>query len=226
MTLELATPERKRGQKLWPSFDEDDLTLAWLAVRGLAEGTAVKVEGLEVPAWFWSGTGLKPDPSAALALRSVGTTVGGVVILHDGPMPDVEAAAKAVYAKAPPRSETDWQKHRTAREAPDGEADFPLGAYVLPARHDVVLAERLRLPRGQVVSWTTIGAGAAPAEFMRLQDAVGAYHVVLVDCGGTRTVGLWAGDAAPWTGQAVQPVLRRLFRSQGAWRYGVKFVPG
>lgn len=227
MTLALAAPSHRRGQKLWPSFDEDDVTLAWLAARGLKPGTAVRVEGLALPEWFWAGTGLKADPSAPLSLRSVGTTVGGVVALLDGPFvePDVEAAARQRFAKAPSRPEADWQRHRLARESPDGEADFPLGAYVLGPRHDAVLAQRMRLPAGTVLSWTTIGAGAAPAEFIRLQDAVGAYHVVFADCGGERTVGLWAGDGAPQTGQAVQPVLRRLFRTQGAWRYGVKFAP-
>jgi hypothetical protein len=227
MTLILAAPERKRGQKLWPSFDEDDVTLAWLAVRDLKPGTPVRADGLTLPPWFWAGTGLKQDPAASLCVRPVGTTVGGVVALHDGALlePEVEAAAKARYAKAPTRTEAEWQKHRVARESPDAEADFPLGAYVLGSRHDAVLEHRLQLGPGRVVSWTTIGAGAAPAEFMRLQDAVGAYHVVLADCGGERTVGLWAGDAPPKTGQAVQPALRRLYRTQGAWRYGVKFVP-
>jgi hypothetical protein len=226
MTLVLATPSHRRGQKLWPSFDEDDVTLAWQAVRGLKPGTAIRTDGLVLPDWCWAGTGLKQDPAAALTLRPVGTTAGGVVALHEGALlePDVEAGAKARYGKAPTRPEAEWQKHRVARESPDAEADFPLGAYVLGPRHDAVLAQRLRLPNGTVLSWTTIGAGAAPAEFIRLQDAVGAYHVVLVECGGERTVGLWAGEAAPRTGQAVQPVLRRLFRTQGAWRYGVKFA--
>ncbi|HJQ93423.1 MAG TPA: hypothetical protein VJ874_03960 [Candidatus Thermoplasmatota archaeon] len=227
MTLVLAAPSHRRGQKLWPSFDEDDVTLAWQAVRDLKPGTAVRLEGLVLPDWFWAGTGLKADPTAGLSLRLVGTTAGGVVALLDRPFvePDVEAAAKQWFAQAPARTEAEWQKHRLARESPDGEADFPLGAYVLGPRHEAVLSQRLRLPQGKVLSWTAIGAGAAPAEFIRLQDAVGAYHVVLADCGGERTVGLWAGEAAPRTGQAVQPVLRRLFRTQGAWRYGVKFAP-
>ncbi|HUR25425.1 MAG TPA: hypothetical protein VM327_05360 [Candidatus Thermoplasmatota archaeon] len=227
MTLVLAMPSHRRGQKLWPSFDEDDVTLAWQAVRGLKRGTAVRTEGLALPDWFWAGTGLKPDPAATTSLRLVGTTVGGAIALLDGPFlePDVEAAARQRFAQAPTRTEADWQKHRVAREAPDAEADFPLGAYVLGPRHDAVLTRRLQMPPGKVLSWTTIGAGAAPSEFIRLQDAVGAYHVVLVDCGGERTVGLWAGDAQPRTGQTVQPVLRRLFRTQGAWRYGVKFAP-
>jgi hypothetical protein len=225
MTLVLAAPEARRGQKLWPSFDEDDTTLAWETVRGLAPGTAVRTEGLDLPAWFWAGTGLRNDPSALLVLRPIGTTVGGIVVLHDGVLPDVEPMARDLYKQAPTRTEAEWQKHRAARDAPDGEADFPLGAYVLAARHDAVLSERLRLPEGKVLSWTTIGLGAAPAEFRRLQDAVGSYHVVLAEAGGKRTVGLWAGSDAPRVGQAARPVLRRLFRTQGMWRYGVKFLP-
>ena len=225
MTLVLATPGRKRGQKFWPSFDEDELTLAWSAVQGLAPGTAVRTEGLELPAWFWAGTGLRHDATALLVLRPIATTVGALVALHDGPLPDVEKAAQALYAKAPTQDEAAWQRHRMGRDAPDGEADFPLGAFVPAARHEQVLAERMRLPPGRVASWTTIGPGAAPAEFTRLQDAVGAYHVMLVEAGGKRTVGLWAGPGAPRTGQAVKPVLRRLFRTQGAWRHGIKFQP-
>ena len=79
---------------------------------------------------------------------------------------------------------------------------------------------------GKVLTWTRIEPGAAPTEFLRLQEAVGAYHVVLVEAkDGTRTVGIWAGDAPPATGQAVRPVLRRLCRQQGEWRHGVKFAP-
>jgi hypothetical protein len=229
MTLHLAQPRFRRGQKLAFSFDEDDLTLAWDAVRraALPAGAQVNVEGLALPTWFWQGTGLMPvaDAAAPWTLRSVATTVGPAVALHQGGLPDVEAAARDGHGQAPQRDEAAWQRHRLAREAPDTEADFPLGAYVLPARHDEVTASRMRLPSGQVVAWTAIGAGAAPSEFVRLQDAVGAYHVALVEAGGRRTVGLWAGDAAPTVGQACAPVLRRLFRTQGAWRHGVKFAP-
>jgi uncharacterized OB-fold protein len=228
VTLVAAFPSYKRGQKLAFSFDEDELALAWDAVRraNLAPGTKVAAQ-LDLPAWWWSGTGLAKDDAAPLALRAVPTTLGPSVCLHGaGEEPDVESAAKAAYALAPARPEAEWQKHRTARDAPDTEADFPLGAYVLPARHEAVTAERMRLDPGVVVSWTTIGAGAAPTEFQRLQEAVSAYHVALVELpGGRRTVALWAGVEAPRTGQACGPVLRRLLRTQGAWRHGVKFAP-
>lgn len=220
-------PERRRGQKLAFSFDEDELALAWRAVRGagLATGTRLAAHGMELPAWFWAGTGLLHDPAAPLHLSLVATSVGPAVVVHDGAPPDLEPAARSLHRLAADRPEGEWQKQRLARDAPDGEADFPLGAYVLPRRHEAVLAQRMRLPAGVVLAWTAIGPGAAPAEFIRLQDAVGGYHVVLVDCGGQRTVGLWAGEAAPRIGQAAQPVLRRLFRMQGAWRHGVKFTP-
>lgn len=226
--VHVAMPSRRRGQKLAYSFDEDELTLAWDAVRaaGLAPGSKVATADLAVPAWFWQGTGLVHDAAAAWTLRAVPTTVGPSVVLHPaGALPDVEAEAKRLHAAARERPEPEWQRHRVAREGPDTEADFPLGAYVTPARHDQVTALRLALGAGKVASWTAIGAGAAPTEFLRLQDAVGAYHVVLVEHAAGATVGLWAGDLAPATGQACRPVLRRLFRTQGAWRHGVKFVP-
>jgi hypothetical protein len=228
LSLVAAFPSHKRGQKLAFSFDEDEVGLAWDAVRraGLAPGTHIAAE-VTLPAWWWHGTGLVPDAAALLALREMPTTLGPCVCLSaSGQVPDAESAAKAAYSLAPQRPEAEWQKHRTARDAPDTEADFPLGAYVLPARHDEVTAQRMRLAGGRVASWTTIGAGAAPTEFQRLQEAVGAYHVVLVELpDGRRTVGLWAGIEAPTSREEVRPVLRRLFRTQGTWRHGVKFKP-
>jgi hypothetical protein len=235
MSLITAFPSHKRGQKLAFSFDEDEVTLAWDAVRraGLTPGTKVSAE-LDLPAWWWAGTGLAKDSAAPLVVRFIPTTLGPCVCLHTAPRDerveaDVESAAKAAYALAPTRPEAEWQRHRAARDAPDTEADFPLGAYVLPARHEAVTAERMQLrlgPDAAVASWTTIGPGAAPTEFQRLQEAVGAYHVALVDLpDGTRTVGLWAAAEPPATGQAAQPVLRRLLRTQGAWRHGIKFRP-
>ncbi|MEK6975870.1 MAG: hypothetical protein AABY18_05965 [Candidatus Thermoplasmatota archaeon] len=230
MTLHVAMPSRRRGQKLAPSFDEDELTLAWDAVRkaDLPAGTKVHAVDLAVPAWFWQGAGLVPDADGPFVLRAVATTLGPSVALHaagGAAVPDVEVEARRLHAAARERPEPEWQKYRTARDGPDTEADFPLGAYVLPARHEAVTAQRMTLGPAKVASWTTIGAGAAPTEFLRLQDAVGAYHVVMVEHAGGVTVALWAGDGAPTTGQACAPVLRRLFRTQGAWRHGIKFAP-
>lgn len=228
MTVHVAMPSRRRGQKLAFSFDEDDLTLAWEALRKarLAPGAKLHTADITVPAWFWQGTGLAADADAPWTLRAIPTTFGPAVAVHPtGAIPDLEDEARAIHAATPERKEADWQRHRLAREGPDTEADFPLGAFVLAGRHEEVTAQRMRFGPGVVRSWTTIGAGAAPTEFLRLQDAVGAYHVVLADVGGTATVGLWASDAAPAVGQACTPVLRRLFRTQGAWRHGIKFMP-
>jgi hypothetical protein len=230
MTVHVAMPSRRRGQKLAYSFDEDELSLAWDAVQkaGLRPGAKIHVADLVVPPWFWQGTGLVQEASASWVLRAVPTTLGPAVVVGPaGPAPDIEAEARQLHAATPQRPEPEWQKHRTARDGPESEADFPLGAYVLPARHEQVLADRMKLGSGKVVSWTTIGAGAAPTEFQRLQEAVGSYHVVLVEFpGGKRTVGIWSGEQPPNVGQAAVPLLRRLFRTQGAWRYGVKFGGG
>ncbi|MCA1818559.1 MAG: hypothetical protein ABR562_00460 [Thermoplasmatota archaeon] len=226
--IHVAMPSHRRGQKMAFHFDEDEVTLAWEAMRAarLGPGTGVAPVGIPLPAWWWQGTGLVASVDAALSLQPIPTTLGPSVCVHgSGPAPDVEDEAKRIHAAAPALPEAAWQKVRLARDGPDTEADFPLGAFVTAARHEEVTAQRMRLGAGRVRTWTTIGAGAAPAEFLRLQDAVGAYHVVLVESGPHRTVGLWTGTGAPATGAEVRPVLRRLFRTQGAWRYGVKFAP-
>ncbi len=231
-SLHVAMPSFRRGQKLAYSFDEDELTLAWDVLRQarLAPGATLQEHGLVLPAWFLAGLDLRRAPDAPVAVSAVATTLGPAVAVHPaGVVPDLGARAQALHAAAPERPEPEWQRHRAAREGPDTEADFPLGAFVLAARHDAVTAQRMRLGPATVRSWTSVGAGAAPTEFLRLQEAVGAYHVVLVASAdgpaGKATVGLWTGDRVPATGQACRPVLRRLFRTQGAWRHGVKFAP-
>lgn len=220
-----AAPALAAGGRLHFAFDEDEATLAWDAAHaaGLKPGNAVRVEGMDLPTWWWDGTGLRQDAQAGLVLRLVQTALGPVAFVDDGRPVQPEALAQAALALATATGPERLAQVETARAGADSEADFPLGAYVHAARHDEVLAQRLRLPLGKVLSWTTIGAGAAPTEFMRLQAAVGTYHVVLVDCAGERTVGIWTGEGAPRIGQDARPVLRRLFRTQGAWRYGVKF---
>lgn len=227
--LALAMPQYRRGQKMAFHLDEDEVTLAWEAVRlaGLEAGTPIAAPDLFLPAWWWTGTGLVKDDKAPVSIKAVPTTSGpSVAIFQGAAASDVEQEAKAIHAKAPTIKEMDFQKLRVAREGPDTEADFPLGAFVMQARHDEVTAQRLRMGSGKVLTWTTVGAGAAPTEFARLQDAVGGYHVALVEFpDGKRTVGLWTDTNPPAVGAAARPVLRRLFRTQGSWRYGVKFSP-
>jgi hypothetical protein len=227
MMLHIAMPSHRRGQKLAFSFDEDELTLAWDALRqaNLGPGTRVAVSGIALPIWFLDGFRLTAAEGVDTVLSLVPTTVGPAVAVSAGPPGDLEAHASALHAKAPTRPEAEWQKHRLAREGQDAEGDYPLGAFVHATRHEVVTRGRMTLSPGKIISSTTIGPGAAPTEFVRLQDAVGAYHVVLVESANVRTVGLWAGEQAPQLGAPCQPVLRRLFRTQGTWRHGIKFEP-
>lgn len=226
--MQLAMPAFRRGQKLAYSFDEDALTLAWDALAGqVPPGSGIKTSGFEqeIPAWLWQGLGLVPDPQGPWHLAYIPTTAGPSVALFRGDATEVESAARARLESAPQRPEAAWAQHRLARDLPDGEGDYPLGAYVTQTAHDAVLARRMKLEPGRVASWTTITAGAGPTEFARLQQAVGAYHVALVKTPSGATVGIWTGADAPATGQACRPVLRRLFRTQNAWRYGIKFSP-
>lgn len=80
----------------------------------------------------------------------------------------------------------------------------------------------------EVVASTTIGRGGAPSEFAREQRLTGSYDVAIVEMAeGPRVVARLA-DVEPGEagiGDAVEPVLRRLYEQEGAVRYGTKFRP-
>jgi hypothetical protein len=214
--------------RLVPAFDEDEITLAWDAVdtAGLRPGSRIDPGTLDLPAWWWTGTGLLREAGCERRLGLAQSSLGPVAcVLGPGQETDPEALANAALALATTVDADTLARIERARNGADLEADYPLGAHVAPQRHDEVLAQRMRMPPGRVLAWTTIGVGAAPSEFARLQDAVGAYHVVLVAIPEGRTVGIATSAQAPQVGQRVRPVLRRLFRQQGVWRYGVKFAP-
>lgn len=220
-----AAPSLAAGGKLHFAFDEDEATLLWdaAAAAGLAAGTHVACY-TELPTWWWKGTKLVQDSAAPRSLRMAATSVGPVAWVDDGTKRDPEGLALAALSLAP-MPIGDLERVQAARDRPDGEAEQPLGAYVTPARHEHVLIDRMRISLGRVVTWTRISVGAAPTEFLRLQDAVGDYFVVMVEHDAGRTVGIWSGATPPSIGQSVRPLLRRLFRQQGAWRYGIKFGP-
>lgn len=82
--------------------------------------------------------------------------------------------------------------------------------------------------RGRVYTYTRIGRGGAPSEFDPLQEVAGEYTVVVVEFeGGVRVPGMVAEATASslQIGQAMEPVFRRLYAQEGAWRYGTKFRP-
>ena len=223
-----AAPGLAHAGRLEFAFDEDDVTLAWDAVHaaGLRPGSRIDPGPLELPAWWWEGTGLVRQAGCERRVGLAQSSIGPVAcVLGPGQDADPEALGRAALALAVAVDADTLARIGRARNGADLEADYPLGAHVAPQRHDQVLTQRMRMPPGRVLAWTTIGVGAAPSEFARLQDAVGAYHVVLVEFAGGRTVGIATSPQAPQEGQRVRPVLRRLFRQQGAWRYGVKFAP-
>lgn len=225
-----AAPALAHAGRLELAFDEDEASLAWDAVRaaGLPAGARLAATGLGLPAWWWKGTGLVEDDASERCLAKAETPIGLVFCVLDpaATRPDPQALAAAALARAPAVDAATLARIQRAREGSDLEGDYPLGAHVTPARHDEVLAGRMRMGPGRVVSWTTIGAGAAPSEFARLQDAVGAYHVAIAQLeDGSRTVGIWTEATHPRVGQATRPALRRLYRQQGQWRHGVKLAP-
>ncbi|MHB8633884.1 MAG: hypothetical protein ACYDBQ_07970 [Thermoplasmatota archaeon] len=207
-------------------FDEDEVTLAWDAVAAarLAPGARLSTPGWTLPAWWWQATGLVADESER-ELRLVHTAQGPVAcVLEAAVRPDPAALAAAALTMAAPIDDKGLERIERARTAPDGEADYPLGAHVTKARHEELLAMRLRAGPATVRAWTTIGVGAAPSEFGRLQDAQGPYHVLFLErASGGRTVGILAEGGVPAQGLRVAPTLRRLYRQQGAWRYGAKW---
>jgi uncharacterized OB-fold protein len=86
------------------------------------------------------------------------------------------------------------------------------------------------LPReARVYALTRIGHGGAPSEFALEQAQVGAYWVAILEWPDARvrvTARLSGFDeAGPAIGDAVRPVVRRLFTQEGRVRYGVKFAP-
>jgi uncharacterized OB-fold protein len=87
------------------------------------------------------------------------------------------------------------------------------------------------LPReARVHAATRIGRGGAPSEFALEQAQVGEFWVGVVEWPeqGVRVTARLAGydEAGPRIGDAVRPVVRRLFQQEGRTRYGVKFAPG
>jgi uncharacterized OB-fold protein len=214
------------------AFDEDAVTLAWDAVHaaGLRAGTTLAVQGVALPAWWWQGTQIQPADEAPQHLEVHDTRAGPIAIVANAPLAagQLEQAARAWPARE--LSDEEHARLASAQAAELRESDVPMGAYVTPTRYEEVLIERMRMPHGVVASWTRIAEGAAPSEFQRMQQAMGPYSVVLVDFGGKqqtrgtqRTVGICIGEEVA-TGAEVRPVLRRLMRQDGSWRYGVKFA--
>ncbi|HVL49146.1 MAG TPA: OB-fold domain-containing protein [Candidatus Thermoplasmatota archaeon] len=82
--------------------------------------------------------------------------------------------------------------------------------------------------RAVVETFTVIGRGGSPGEFAPEQAFAGEYPVAVVRFEEGPRVTARLADVETGRiaiGLEVEPALRRLYRQQGAWRYGLKFVP-
>ena len=106
----------------------------------------------------------------------------------------------------------------------------------LPASDPSNVAARLAAPfNGRssnddalVVAATVIGPGGQPTEFDPQVTAQGGYGVVLAELAPGQRVTLQVTDAEPGRvriGDRVDTRLRRLYATEGEWRYGRKAVP-
>jgi uncharacterized OB-fold protein len=81
---------------------------------------------------------------------------------------------------------------------------------------------------GTVYSYTIIGKGAAPSEFLEQQLAVGEYATAVVALDDGPRVAAMLTDVEPAgvnIGMPVRMVFRRLYTQEGVTRYGFKFGP-
>jgi uncharacterized protein len=79
---------------------------------------------------------------------------------------------------------------------------------------------------GSLYTNTVIAAGGGPTEFDAFQETDGTYGVAIVDFGDAiRVAGILTETelASLHIGQRMEPVFRRLYAQEGAWRYGTKF---
>lgn len=82
--------------------------------------------------------------------------------------------------------------------------------------------------KGEVYARTVISRGSAPTEFREQQELVGEYGVCLVQLKEGPRIVTQMTDCDPYEvdiGTAVQFVFRRIYRQEGAVRYGYKFRP-
>lgn len=128
-----------------------------------------------------------------------------------------------------------YRENLPARWRFEAETCAACGAVTFPARgfcRSCRTLEGLRstaLPRsGTVVASTVVAPGAQPSEFDPMVAAVGAYGVALVELApGIRvTIQVADGGRDPLPlGSSVTTELRRLYRTEGRWRYGRKAIP-
>ncbi len=82
---------------------------------------------------------------------------------------------------------------------------------------------------GTVYAYTIIGKGAAPSEFLELQEAMGEFATAVVELDDGPRVAAMLTDVDPGSvtvDMPVRMVFRRIYTQEGVARYGFKFAPG
>lgn len=109
-----------------------------------------------------------------------------------------------------------------------GHRTFPArGACRGCGRSEGLVAEELPREGGVVEARTTVRQGAQPTEFDGLVEETGGYDVALVRLAPDVLATFQVADARPGTtpvGARVAARLRRLYATEGEWRYGRKVV--
>lgn len=121
-----------------------------------------------------------------------------------------------------------WDRSRAARyrllagACPQGHRHFPASGLCPECGKKQSLKPLAR--RGSLESYTIIAKGTGPTEFDPLQEIHGEYGVGVAEFDGTRVPGMICDTALDQlrVGLPVEPVFRRLYAQDGAWRYGTK----
>ena len=183
-------------------------------------------------------------PEARAVRRALGETVPSarwIGVWEPGSTPQIDAEAPPVethfavsegaYVSRPRYLENLPSRWRfEAEECPScGTTTFPTRGRCRGCGSREGLRSR-RLPRDDalVIAATVIGPGGQPTEFDPQVTARGGYGVVLAELAPGQRVTLQVTDAESGRvriGDRVDTRLRRLYATEGEWRYGRKAVP-
>lgn len=168
------------------------------------------------------------DLSASAGARHVASASRGQALLVElGP------GQVPVHGLEDPRTEDTtreaWRQLSEADPVPWAQASQ--GAYVSAETYEADPQARYGAQAtgpGTVEAVTTIQAGP-PGEFLAQHEAAGPYDVAIVELDATEGERVIGQAAVPpghlAIGDRVRPVLRRLFRQEGRWRYALKWWP-
>ena len=211
------------------------------AVAFLFESGGTAISGRLPPPAGGTSSGIPEARAIHRALRETVPSARWIGDWEPGPVPPVDAGTPPVetrfaisegaYVSRPRYLENLPSRWRfEAEECPScGTTTFPARGRCRGCGSREGLRRR-RLPRDDalVVAATVIGPGGQPTEFDPQVTAQGPYGVVLAELAPGQRVTLQVTDAEPGRvriGDRVDTRLRRLYATEGEWRYGRKAVP-